>query len=342
MNKLIDIALCRWRSQRNKKMLQSSYSAKYAFVGVGSHAMQNLYPILQYIGIQLKYICCKSKDKLAPIERRFGVIATTSLDVILNDNEVKGVFVCTSPQLHYDICLRVIASGKYLFVEKPPCRSLAQLESLVTADEQQKTMVGMQKRYSPLIETLKRRLHKNEVLSYTMTYQTGGYPEGEQITDLFIHPVDLVIYLFGNVEKVLLQRVYQKRTITVQALLSHGSVKGFIGLSTAYSWTNPEELLRVNTSAGEFRVDKMERLHYYPHPKTIGGIPLEKLGSFTAAEYILTGRNNFNPLIINNQLYTQGFFSEIKAFVDMVEYSGNNISPLSSMRNTYRILDYMK
>ena len=65
MKNLIDSGILRWRSLRNRKTLQSAYSARYAFVGVGSHALQNLYPVLQYLGIRLKYICCKSPDKLA-------------------------------------------------------------------------------------------------------------------------------------------------------------------------------------------------------------------------------------------------------------------------------------
>lgn len=342
MKHLIDNGIQRWQSLRNKKMLQSQYSTQYAFVGIGSHALQNLYPILQYLGIKLKYICCKNPDKLELIERRFGVKATTSLDMILNDIEVKGVFVCTSPRQHYEICKRVISSGKYLFIEKPPCRTLQQLEHLIGSDVHQKVMVGTQKRYSPFIETLKYHLSKSRLISYTLSYHTGAYPEGEPFTDLFIHPVDLVSYLFGNVEKKSIQRTEHNGTVTVQALLSHVSVRGFIELSTAYSWTTPEELLRVNTSSGEYRLSQMERLSYYPHPKKIIGIPIEKLGQFSSTERILLQRDNINPLIENNQLFTQGFFSEIKAFADMVEYSGKNNSPLSSMSNTYKILDDLK
>lgn len=342
MKKIINSGIERWRSQRNKKMLQSPYTGKYAFVGVGSHALQNLYPLLEYLGIRLKYICCKSPDKLELIERRFGVKATTSLDTVLNDTEVKGIFVCTSPQKHFEICFRVISSGKYLFVEKPPCRTLQELEKLIEADVQQKVMVGMQKRYSPLIETLKERLSKSVVISYTYSYHTGAYPEGEPLTDLFIHPVDLVAYLFGTPQKTSIQRTDQNGMITVQGLLSHGNVKGFIELSTAYSWTNSEEILRVNTSTGEYRLYQMERLSYYPHPKKIMGIPIEKLGLFSTSEQILLERNNFNPLIANNQLFTQGFFSEIKSFADMAEFSGNNLSSLSSLKSTYNILDSLR
>ena len=342
MKNLIDSGIQRWRSLRNRKMLQSSYSACYAFVGVGSHALQNLYPVLQYLGIRLKYICFKSPDKLALIERRFGVNATTSLDTILNDSEVKGIFVCTSPQSHYEICSRVIASGKYLFVEKPPCQTLEQLEYLIAADKQQVAMVGMQKRYSPIIWTLKKQLAKSKPINYTLSYHTGLYPEGNPLTDLFIHPVDLVLYLFGNAELKSVQQIDRNGTMTIQGLISHGTAKGYIELSTAYSWTNPKETLYVNTQAGEYRLEQMERLCYYPHPKRIARIPLEKLGLFTNAEQTLIERNNFNPLAANNQLYTQGFLSEIRAFADMVELSGENRSPLSSIDATYKLLLSLK
>lgn len=342
MINLIDRSIQRWRSQRNRKMLQSPYSAQYAFVGIGRHALQNLYPVLQYLGIRLKYICCKSPDKLVMIERRFGVIATTSLDTILNDSEVEGVFLCTSPQSHYDICTRVIEAGKYLFVEKPPCQTLDQLELLTAADKKQIVMVGMQKRYSPLIRALKKQLVKKELINYTMSYHTGAYPEGNPFTDLFIHPVDLVQYLFGNAELKSVQQIDRNGTTTIQGLLSHETAKGYIELSTAYSWTNPKETLYVNTQAGEYRLEQMERLCHYPHPKRIAGIPLEKLGLFTNTEQTLIERNNFNPLVGNNQLYTQGFLSEIKAFADMVEFSGENISPLSSMATTYKLLSSLK
>lgn len=342
MKGFIDSGIQRWRSQRNRKMLQSPYSAMYAFVGVGSHALQNLYPVLQYLGIPLKYICCKTPDKQALIERRFGVTATTSLDIILNDPEVKGVFVCTSTQSHYDICTRVIESGKYLFVEKPPCQTLDQLELLIAADKKQIVMVGMQKRYSPLIQALKKRLAKNDPINYTMSYHTGTYPEGNPFADLFIHPVDLALYLFGNAELKSVQQINRNGTTTIQGLLSHGTAKGFIELSTAYSWTNPKETLHVNTQAGEYRLEQMERLCHYPHPKRIAGIPLEKLGLFTNSEQVLFERNNFNPLAVNNQIYTQGFLSEIRAFADMVELSGENISPLSSMDTTYKLFSSLK
>lgn len=338
MNRLLTDAIQRWRSQRNRKMLRSTYTARYAFVGVGSHALQNLYPALQYLGLRLKYICCRNPSKLSLIEQRFGVTATTSLDSILNDDEVKGVFLCASPQAHYDICLRVIESGKHLFVEKPPCRTLDQLNTLISIDKQNLTMVGMQKRYSPLIQSLQKRLTKEDPISYSMTYLIGAYPEGNPFTNLFIHPVDLALHLFGPAKLKAVQRVDRNETVSLQVMLSHESLMGVIELSTAYSWNNPKETIRINTTSGYYHSDRMEQLCYSPHPKRVIGIPLEKIGIFTVSEQILAQRNNFSPLIVNNQIHTQGFLPEIEGFAEIVEYSGQNKSPLTSLRPTYELL----
>ncbi|ROT02957.1 Gfo/Idh/MocA family protein [Lepagella muris] len=339
MNELTNKLIRRWKSYRNQKMLQSPYSARYAFVGVGNHALQNLYPVLQYLGIRLKYICCKTPGKLQQVEQRFNVAATTSLDDVLNDDEVKGVFVCVSPESHFHICKRIIEAGKYLFVEKPPCQTITELESLIGLDVKQKVVVGMQKRYSPYIQTLKEKLKSHDMISYNMVYRTGAYSEGNPYTDLFIHAVDLSVFLFGKVEIRDFQLRERNGAATIQMLLSHGNVMGFIELSTAFSWSNPEEKLRINTTEGEYRLIGMERLCHYPHPKKCLGVPLEKIGIHTVSEQIIAERNNFNPLLVNNQLYSQGFLSEIQAFAEFVECSGKNYSPLSNLKETYRIMD---
>lgn len=101
-------------------------------------------------------------------------------------------------------------------------------------------MVGMQKLYSPLILKLKSRIAKNTPLSYTMTYHTGAYPEGNSYTDLFIHPVDLTFFLFGDAELKAVQRIDLNGTASIQIMLRHSNAIGLLDLSTAYSWSNPK------------------------------------------------------------------------------------------------------
>ena len=84
--------------------------------------MDNLYPVLDYLHVPLKYICCRSKEKARLIERKYsGITVTTDLDDILSDDSVRGVFVSASPSAHFGIASEVLKANKALFVEKPPC-----------------------------------------------------------------------------------------------------------------------------------------------------------------------------------------------------------------------------
>lgn len=333
MKRLID----RYRQYRNYRQLADSYNAQYAFIGIGNHALQNIYPVIDYLHLPLKYICCRSMKKLPLIEHKFnGVIATTSINQILDDDAVKGVFVVTSPDSHFHIAKQVLESGKFLFVEKPPCTTLQQFQELIKLDINKRSLVGLQKRYSPFTRILQRRLAKEHVISYRMTYCTGAYPEGNPILDLFIHPIDYVCHIFGDAKIEGLQKSVARNEITIHALLKHGNVIGLLELSTHHSWSNTIELLQINSTAGEYTLENMDKLTFSKYPKPILGIPAEKITHFCPTITTLGERSNFSPLISNNQLYTQGFYSEIKTFADIVEgRNATNLSNLHQLSSTY-------
>lgn len=133
MESIIKNIIDRYKRIRSMRQLKQVYGGNYAFVGVGDHSTNNLYPVLNYLHVPLKYICCKSKDKIPLIEAAYpNVCATTSLADILHDDDIKGVFVSASPQSHFAIASEVIKSGKALFIEKPPCQSEDELLQLIS------------------------------------------------------------------------------------------------------------------------------------------------------------------------------------------------------------------
>ena len=152
----------RYKRIRTERFLAQTYQYSYAFLGMGQHSLTNLYPVLHYLGVPLKYICVTSERKAQLIERKFPhVKATTSLDMILNDDEVKGVFVSASPSAHFSLASQILKSNKSLFIEKPPCQSLQELDALI--DKQRLygspiAMVGLQKRYAPAVQILQKHL----------------------------------------------------------------------------------------------------------------------------------------------------------------------------------------
>ena len=101
---MIPQLISRYKRMRTERFLRQTYQYQYAFVGMGQHSLTNLYPVLHYLGVPLKYICVTSERKAKLIEQKYpGVKATTSLGEILNDDDVRGVFVSVSPSAHFSI-----------------------------------------------------------------------------------------------------------------------------------------------------------------------------------------------------------------------------------------------
>ena len=254
---MIQALINRYKRMRTEHYLCQMYQCSYAFVGMGQHSLTNLYPVLHYLGVPLKYICVTSERKARLIERKFPEVkATTSLDEILNDSDVKGVFVSASPSSHFFIASQVLQNGKSLFIEKPPCQSLEELDQLIDLQRlygSPVAMVGLQKRYAPAVQILQKKLRKEHLINYALHYLTGAYPEGDALLDLYIHSLDIVCFLFGKPDNIVYRQVAKDSYLL---MLQHPHIVGTLELSTAYSWTDAEESLKVCTRSGIYHLSK--------------------------------------------------------------------------------------
>ena len=52
--KYIEHLIARYKHLRSVRQLSQSYKGKYAFVGIGNHSTNNLYPVLDYFHVGLK------------------------------------------------------------------------------------------------------------------------------------------------------------------------------------------------------------------------------------------------------------------------------------------------
>src|SRR6185437_9071760 len=61
-----------------------------------------------------------------------GVASYASLEQMLQGTpDLDAVAICTPPQAHYEAARAVLQRGHHVLMEKPPCASLGQLDSLV-------------------------------------------------------------------------------------------------------------------------------------------------------------------------------------------------------------------
>ncbi len=72
---------------------------------------------------------------LAVASRNNAVEGTPSYpsleQMLVGSPDLDAVAICTPPQAHYEAAKTILASGRHVLMEKPPCASLGQLDSLV-------------------------------------------------------------------------------------------------------------------------------------------------------------------------------------------------------------------
>ncbi len=341
---MIQQLINRYKRMRTERYLNETCRCQYAFVGMGQHSLTNLYPVLHYLQVPLKYICVTRERKARLIERKFnGTIATTRLDDILNDESVKGVLAAAAPSAHFSLASCVLQSGKSLFIEKPPCQTVAQLKELIATQQASGSpvaMIGLQQRYAPAVQILKKRLKGQRLLNYDLHYLTGAYPEGDALLDLYIHPLDLATWLFGKAEIVSYLEIDEGSYLL---MLRHQHIVGTIELSTCHSWQDAQQSLTVHTHSGTYRLNQCEELIFVHRQPVIAGIPMEKIRPRRQSVEYLYRHDGFSPILAGNSIYTQGFFQEITTFVNAVEGKQANVqTDLQSIEQTLQLIEWVK
>jgi virulence factor len=318
---------------------------KYAFVGFGMHSLTNLYPIISHFGIPLKYICTRESSVSINISVRFpGTVFTNELELILNDPEIEGVFVSADPTAHAQILTSLLLAGKKVFIEKPPCTDIGELEKIILLSKNAVVKVGLQRRYWPGNKYILK--NKERMRSYIYRFYFGPYLQGDVFNEMFIHAVDYCIFLFG--EFAILSSSQQKydHGITVQLHIKHSSgVSGLLELSTHGSWSDPVDSMSIQCVDEILEVKYPVLVEGRLKPKRIFNIPSERfLNQPVSSKKYFSINNLVLPVFELNTLILQGFYDELRVFIEMVE-NGNREglrNDLIGLRPVYRILDELK
>jgi len=330
---------------QKQKLLSRTWDHKYAFVGVGKHSLGNLYPVIDYLKVPLKYIVTHSEANALKVDAHFqNSIGTNNLEQVLNDKEVKGIFICASPQAHFDLIEQCLEHGKHVLVEKPPCFSTNELKKLIALAQRKQVSceVGLQKVFAPVYTTLKE--HYKTPISYNYKYLTGAYPEGDLLSELFIHPLHLVKHLFGpySLEGVSVTTT-SKGSKSYFLQLKHEHLIGSVELSSEYSWNSAREELNLNTSAGFYQTTNCDELKFTPKRGNLLGIPKEKISNKNTLHELLVQRNGFVPTMENGNHYLHGYYGEILSFVEHCEKGGEATNnSIESLLHCYQIMDKLR
>lgn len=332
-----------WKNKRQRAFLAppSVLKNQYAIAGTGRHAVTNLYPCIWYSGapVRMIYSGQKKKAELAAL-RWTGCVGEDSLDAVLKAPHIKAVFVALPPAVQLSATLALLRAGKHVFVEKPVGYSRAELLTAIDAEgEHTLCQVGLQRRFAPVGKKIKRMA--TSAVFYTYRFRIGPH-EGNSLYDVFLHPVDYLVHLFGPAEVRYVRKKGGSSGETYFVHLLHKNVDGWIELSSAYGWQTAFEELTVNTKDTVIHSCYPTDLSVTQKAAAVMGVSVDRVFK-TPVQTATHFSSTFLPTPESNSLYLAGFFPEIEHFVQCVEEGRKPpYASLKSLLPAYEILEKLK
>jgi len=261
------------------------------FIGAGGYTGQVLLPaVVKNKGIRLKSISSGAGVSGTHLGKKFGFeTSTTDTEGLLADKEINTVFITTRHNSHYRFIMDALAAGKHVFVEKPLCLTTEELDSIVdtysnlkpnTCDLKPLVMLGFNRRFSPLIQEMKKKLGSmTGPKSMVMTVNAGEIPldhwtqdskvGGGRIIGEACHFIDLLRYLADSPIVSYDKTVMDSKagdTLTINLKFEDGSI-GTVHYFANGSKMFPKERVEVFCDGKVMQLDNFRALKGFGFPK---------------------------------------------------------------------------
>ncbi len=189
-------------------------------VGYGGVGKIHARAVKELSFVNLYGVCDIDKPKCDDFRKKYGGKNFSSLDGVLQDEQVTSVHICTPHYLHYEMARKALNAGKEVVLEKPAVMKREELEKLTAELKDPKLLVMMQNRLNSCIvkmrdiikeENLGKLLCAKGILTwhrdenyYNQSKWRGSvlYEGGGVLINQAIHTIDLLIYLVGDIKSV--------------------------------------------------------------------------------------------------------------------------------------------
>lgn len=181
-----------------------------AIIGAGNFTKMTLLPALKKIKPTLTYIASAGGVSGTAMAKKYNIQhSTTDYRAVLDDQATNLVMITTRHNLHANMTVEALQSGKHVFVEKPLALNEEELQKIISARDasQKMVMVGFNRRFSPFAVKMKKVLASTP-MHIVATMNAGFIPPQVWVHDLLIgggrivgeacHFIDLCNYLTGS------------------------------------------------------------------------------------------------------------------------------------------------
>lgn len=273
---------------KNKNYLQSKVAI--GFIGAGSFAQNNLLPVVQKYGDLIGVADAKANIARKIADKYRFQYCTGNADEIISDDKISTVFIATRHNLHAEFILKALKNNKNVFVEKPLCMNLEELEEIKKEYEKRRVhlMLGFNRRFSPHIQKLKGLFLDIESKAINYRINVGMLPSDHWIHDKEIgggriigevcHFVDLAMFIASSsITNVSALPTEDPRglgdTLIINLGFENGSIASISYFSNGHKRLN-KEYLEVFSGGQVAVIDDFKKMTIYS--KNISKIKLSK------------------------------------------------------------------
>ena len=143
--------------------------AGFPVINKDNYALGSLIPVFKAAGASLSTIATTTGISGIHAMRKFGFKSTTTdTDVALTNTQTNAIVIATQHDSHADFVIKALENRKNIFVEKPLCLTLTELDKIKSVYEKVISsmtttpilMVGFNRRFAPHIQKMKELLYE--------------------------------------------------------------------------------------------------------------------------------------------------------------------------------------
>jgi len=169
---------------------------KIGVIGVGVMGSNHARVLSEMAGVTLVGVVDPDRTQREFVGRTLGCAEFTDIESLVRAG-VEAVTIAAPTHLHHDLALDCISRGLHVMVEKPIAPTVEEGGAIVAAARRAGVtlMVGHVERFNPAVESIKRAIKGQDILSIAIT-RVGPFPPRMSnvgvVIDLAVHDIDLI------------------------------------------------------------------------------------------------------------------------------------------------------
>lgn len=219
-------------------------------VGVGIFGVNHIKALKNDEYANLTCFVDLNEETVKKVEEEYSIKGYTSLEEMLEKEDLDAVTIATPDHLHVEPALQAIEKGKHVLIEKPIATTIEDAETIMAAAEKHNVRVAVDfhKRWDPASINMKNRIDDN-----TLGRLIRGYMNMDDIIDvpmnwlkwsaqsspahfLGIHCYDLIRWYMGC-EATEVYAKGHKTVLKEKGIDTYDNIQAFITFENGCIWT---------------------------------------------------------------------------------------------------------